>query len=53
MVWIYGGGLVHGRTSRYPGDALAKRGVIVVSMNYRMGRLGFFAPPRAGCRGPE
>lgn len=38
MVWIYGGALVHGSTSLYPGDALAKRGVIVVSVNYRMGR---------------
>ena len=45
MVWIYGGALVHGRTSLYPADNLAKQGVVVVSMNYRMGRLGFFAHP--------
>jgi para-nitrobenzyl esterase len=45
MVWIYGGALVHGRTSMYPADALAKQGVVVVSMNYRMGRFGFFAHP--------
>jgi para-nitrobenzyl esterase len=45
MVWIYGGALVHGQTSLYPADALAKQGVVVVSMNYRMGRLGFFAHP--------
>ena len=45
MVWIYGGALVHGQTSLYPGDALAAQGVVVVSMNYRMGRLGFFAHP--------
>ncbi|WP_085582394.1 MULTISPECIES: carboxylesterase/lipase family protein [unclassified Pseudomonas] len=45
MVWIYGGVLVHGATSLYPADALAAQGVIVVSMNYRMGRLGFFAHP--------
>ena len=45
MVWIYGGGLVHGQTSLYPGDNLARQGVIVVSMNYRMNRLGFFAHP--------
>ncbi len=45
MVWIYGGALVHGQTSLYPADALAKQGVIVVSMNYRLGRLGFFAHP--------
>jgi para-nitrobenzyl esterase len=45
MVWIYGGALVHGRSAMYPGDALARQGVIVVSMNYRVGRLGFFAHP--------
>ena len=45
MVWIYGGALVHGQTSLYPADALAQQGVVVVSMNYRMGRLGFFAHP--------
>jgi para-nitrobenzyl esterase len=45
MVWIYGGGLVHGQTSLYPADNLAKQGVIVVSMNYRMNRFGFFAHP--------
>jgi para-nitrobenzyl esterase len=44
-VWIYGGALVHGSTPLYPADALARQGVIVVSMNYRMGRLGFFAHP--------
>ncbi len=45
MVWIYGGALVHGQTSLYPADNLARQGVVVVSMNYRMGRLGFFAHP--------
>ena len=46
MVWIYGGANVHGQTSLYPrGDALAKQGVVFVSMNYRMGRFGFFAHP--------
>jgi para-nitrobenzyl esterase len=43
MVWIYGGALVHGQTSLYPADNLAKQGVVVVSMNYRMGRPGYFA----------
>ncbi|GAA1288102.1 carboxylesterase/lipase family protein [Streptomyces aureus] len=45
MVWIYGGALVHGSTAMYPGDVLARQGVVMVSMNYRMGRLGFFAHP--------
>jgi para-nitrobenzyl esterase len=53
MVWIYGGALVHGQTSLYPGDALARQGVIVVSMNYRMGRLGFFAHPALLAETPD
>jgi para-nitrobenzyl esterase len=52
MVWIYGGALVHGSTPLYPADALARQGVIVVSMNYRMGRLGFFAHPALAAEAP-
>src|SRR5580704_14161944 len=41
MVWIFGGANVRGQTSLYPqGDALARLGVIFVSMNFRVGRLG-------------
>jgi para-nitrobenzyl esterase len=53
MVWIYGGALVHGQTSLYPADNKAKQGVVVVSMNYRMGRLGFFAHPALLAEGPN
>ena len=47
MVWIYGGGFVVGSTSeaRQDGGNLAKKGVVVVSMNYRLGVFGFFAHP--------
>jgi para-nitrobenzyl esterase len=47
MVWIYGGGFVGGATSepRQDGSNLAKLGVVVVSMNYRLGVFGFFAHP--------
>ncbi len=47
MVWIYGGGFVSGATSepRQDGTNLAKEGVVVVSMNYRVGIFGFFAHP--------
>ena len=47
MVWIYGGGLVNGSASTplYAGDALARRDVIVVTANYRLGALGFLAHP--------
>ena len=53
MVWIFGGALVHGAASLYPADALAKQGVVVVSMNYRLGRLGFFAHPALMAESPE
>ena len=54
MVWIYGGANVHGQTSLYPrADALAKLGVVFVSMNYRMGRLGFFAHPALLAETPD
>jgi len=47
MVWIYGGGFVSGTTSesRQDGYNLAQQGVIVVSMNYRLGIFGFFVHP--------
>jgi para-nitrobenzyl esterase len=53
MVWIYGGAMVHGNTAMYPGDALAAQGVVVVSMNYRLGRLGFFAHPALAAESPS
>jgi para-nitrobenzyl esterase len=45
MVWIFGGGFQAGATSepRQNGETLAHKGVIVVSMNYRLGIFGFFA----------
>jgi para-nitrobenzyl esterase len=47
MVWIYGGGFEAGATSepRQDGTRLATKGVVVVSMNYRLGIFGFFAHP--------
>ena len=47
MLWIHGGGLVNGSASTplYAGDALARRNVIVVTANYRLGALGFLAHP--------
>jgi para-nitrobenzyl esterase len=47
MIWIYGGGFQAGGTSepRQDGEALARKGVVVVSMNYRLGIFGFFAHP--------
>ncbi len=47
MVWIHGGGNVDGyaHEPNYFGHNLAKRGVVVVSINYRLGALGFLAHP--------
>lgn len=47
MAWIYGGGLDNGSGSipLYHGDVLARRGVIVVTFNYRLGVFGFLALP--------
>ncbi len=47
MVWIYGGGFVSGGTSPaiYDGASFAKDGVVFVSLNYRLGRFGFFGFP--------
>ena len=45
MVWIHGGGLVNGSGTAelYDGSALARQGVVVVTINYRLGRFGYFA----------
>jgi para-nitrobenzyl esterase len=47
MVWIFGGGFQAGDTSepRQDGTNLAAKGVVVVSMNYRLGIFGFFSHP--------
>ncbi|MEO6925011.1 MAG: carboxylesterase family protein, partial [Bryocella sp.] len=47
MVWIHGGGFNGGGSSepRQDGQWLAKRGVVVVSLNYRLGMLGFMTSP--------
>jgi para-nitrobenzyl esterase len=47
LVWIYGGGFAGGATSipTYSGEKLAKRGIVLVSIAYRVGPLGFLAHP--------
>jgi para-nitrobenzyl esterase len=47
MLWIHGGSFTSGSGSQalYEGSALAQRGVVVVTINYRLGRFGFFAHP--------
>ena len=47
MVWIHGGGFTIGSGSgaRNTGEMLASRGAVVVTLNYRLGALGFLAHP--------
>ncbi|MBX9602649.1 MAG: carboxylesterase family protein [Bryobacteraceae bacterium] len=47
MVWIHGGALTRGSGSigTYDGEALAKQGVVLVTINYRLNVFGFFAHP--------
>ncbi|NOU61767.1 carboxylesterase/lipase family protein [Marinifilum caeruleilacunae] len=45
MFWIHGGGFTRGSGNLSNGCALAERGVVLVSINYRLGPLGFFAHP--------
>jgi para-nitrobenzyl esterase len=55
MVWIHGGAFVFGSGS-FPGTSggpFAQRGVILVTLNYRLGRLGFFAFPALSREHPE
>ncbi len=52
MVWLHGGAFVggNGNTS---GDQFAKQGVILMTLNYRLGRLGHFAFPALSAEHPE
>lgn len=47
MVWIHGGGFSYGSGSlpQFDGAALARRGVVLVTINYRLGPLGYLAHP--------
>jgi para-nitrobenzyl esterase len=52
MVWIYGGGLFSGESNDYDASKLAARGdVVVVTVNYRIGALGFFSHPALNAEG--
>src|SRR6476659_7137927 len=55
MVWIHGGGFTGGSGSGpgSAGDAFAKQGVILTTINYRLGRLGHFAFPALSKEHPE
>ena len=55
LVWIYGGGFGFGSTSEpvYSGEKLAKKGVVLVSIAYRVGQLGFLVHPELSAESPN
>ena len=54
MVWIQGGGLTTGESDDYDPSKLVKEGdAVVVTMNYRLGVLGFFAHPALTAESPD
>ena len=55
MVWIHGGGNFAGAGSEpvFDGESLARHGVVVVTMNYRLGIFGFFAHPELTKESPH
>jgi para-nitrobenzyl esterase len=52
LVWIHGGGFVGG-SGRINGEPLARLGMVVVSINYRLGVLGFLAHPDLARESPH
>lgn len=53
MVWIYGGGFSMGTSSFYDGEAIAKTGVVLVTINYRVGKIGLFCHPELSAENQE
>jgi para-nitrobenzyl esterase len=50
FVWIHGGGLTQDAGRNYNGAMLTRRGLVVVTINYRLGALGFLAHPALAAR---
>jgi para-nitrobenzyl esterase len=50
LVWIHGGGFTEDGARNYDGSKLAAAGVVVVTINYRLGALGFLAHPALASR---
>jgi len=55
MVWVYGGSYVSGSASdpRTDGESFARKGVVLVAINYRIGVLGFMAHPGLTAESPQ
>jgi para-nitrobenzyl esterase len=55
MVWLHGGSNVMGSGSQpmYDGDSITRRGVLLVTLNYRLGVMGFFSHPELTAESPH
>ena len=55
LVWFFGGGLQCGYTAEmeFDGERIARRGIVVVTVNYRVGALGFLTHPEITAEQPE
>lgn len=53
MVWIHGGAFVFGSGASYDGTQFAKQGIVVATVNYRLGRAGWFAHPALTKENPK
>lgn len=53
--WIHGGAFMHGSGAEkeFDGEQFARNGVVFVSINYRVGALGFFVHPELDAENPE
>jgi len=54
LVYFYGGGFVagDGAEPRYDGESMAKKGIVVVTVNYRLNIFGFFSHPELSAESP-
>ncbi|HYS07952.1 MAG TPA: carboxylesterase/lipase family protein [Myxococcales bacterium] len=53
MVWIHGGALLVGESDDYDATRLVQKGVVVVTINYRLGVFGFLAHPALSAESPD
>ena len=55
LVWIYGGGFQWGYTAEmeFDGERLARKGIVVVTLAYRLGAFGFMSHPQITAESPE
>lgn len=55
LVYFYGGGFVAGAGDepRYDGESMARKGMVVVTLNYRLGVFGFLAHPELTAESPD